>query len=134
MGDTLGMRAAYLVLLAAIPAAMLAPTLQAGSQNAAAKKKSDNASGNAEKGKTLFTSYGCYECHGRQAQGSRTSGPRLAPNPVPFDAFVAYVRKPKGQMPPYTTKVASQSDLADIYAFLKTIPQPPPVEDIPLLK
>ena len=87
-----------------------------------------------EKGKELYTSDGCYECHGRQAQGSRTSGPRLAPNPIPLSAFSNYVREPRGQMPPYTSKVVSDADLADIYVFLKTIPQPPSVKDIPLLQ
>jgi hypothetical protein len=37
-------------------------------------------------------------------------------------------------MPPYTTKVLSDSDLANIYAFLQSRPTPPPVESIPLLK
>jgi hypothetical protein len=37
-------------------------------------------------------------------------------------------------MPPYTSKVVTEADLADIYAFLKTIPQPPSVKDIPLLQ
>jgi hypothetical protein len=36
-------------------------------------------------------------------------------------------------MPPYTAKVASDQDLADIYAFLLTIPAPPTVNTIPLL-
>jgi len=37
-------------------------------------------------------------------------------------------------MPPYTAKVVSDKDLADIYAFLQSAKQPPPVKDIPLLK
>jgi hypothetical protein len=36
-------------------------------------------------------------------------------------------------MPPYTAKVASDQDLADIYAYLKSFPTPPPAKDIPLL-
>jgi cytochrome c1 len=36
-------------------------------------------------------------------------------------------------MPPYTAKVVSDQDLADIYAFLQSVKQPPPVKDIPLL-
>ncbi len=37
-------------------------------------------------------------------------------------------------MPPYTVKVVSDQELADIYAFLMAIPQPPPIDSIPLLK
>jgi cytochrome c1 len=37
-------------------------------------------------------------------------------------------------MPPYTAKVVSDKDLADIYAFLKSVKEPAPVDSIPLLK
>jgi len=36
-------------------------------------------------------------------------------------------------MPPYTAKVMSDKEVADIYAFLLTIPAPPAVSGIPLL-
>ena len=36
------------------------------------------AAGNAENGKRLFSAYGCYECHGRVAQGG-AAGLRLGP-------------------------------------------------------
>ena len=84
------------------------------------------------KGKTLFTKYGCYECHGTQGQGG-AAGPRLAPKPVALAAFTAYVRRPAGQMPPYTAKVVSDAEMADIRAFLAAIPEPAPSKDIPLL-
>jgi ubiquinol-cytochrome c reductase cytochrome c subunit len=89
--------------------------------------------GNAKKGKELFQSYGCYQCHGREAQGGAGTGPRLAPKPIAFAALSRYVRQPTGQMPPYTSKVVSDQDLADIYAFLETQPQPPAVKSIPIL-
>ena len=90
--------------------------------------------GNAENGKKLFMSDGCYECHGREAQGSTATGPRLAPRPIAFAALSKYVRQPTGQMPPYTSKVVSDADLADIYAFLQSRPAPPALESIQLLK
>ena len=96
-------------------------------------KASSAPPGNAEKGKKLFVSYGCFECHDREGQGGAGTGPRLAPKPIPFAALSAYIRHPAGQMPPYTAKVVSDQDLADIYAFLQSIPQPPPVKSIPLL-
>ncbi len=90
-------------------------------------------SGNAQNGRKLFESYGCYQCHGREAQGGLGTGPRLGPKPIPFSAFQRYVRHPTGQMPPYTAKVVSEKDLADLYAFLESLKQPPPAKDIPLL-
>jgi len=89
--------------------------------------------GNAQKGKQLFQSYGCYQCHGREAQGGSGTGPRLAPKPIAFAQLSKYVRQPTGQMPPYTRRVVSDADLADIYAFLSAQPEPPPAKSIPLL-
>ena len=89
-------------------------------------------SGNVENGKKLYAQYGCYQCHGYAAQGG--VGPRLAPRPLAFAAFSKYVRQPSGEMPPYTVKVFSNTQMADVYAFLRSAPQPPPVDSIPLLK
>jgi ubiquinol-cytochrome c reductase cytochrome c subunit len=88
--------------------------------------------GNAETGKKLFVSYGCYQCHGYEAQGSSATGPRLGPRPIAFTAFSRYVRQPTGQMPPYTVKVVSDADLTNIYAFVSS--RPAPSTNIPLLK
>ena len=94
---------------------------------------SDQApAGNAENGKKFFTQYGCYQCHGYAAHGG--TGPRLAPRPLAFQAFSKYTRQPTGEMPPYTVKVLSESQLADIYAFLRSVPAPPAVDSIPLLR
>ena len=89
--------------------------------------------GNAQKGRQLFQSYGCYQCHGREAQGGAGTGPRLAPKPIPWAQLEKYVRQPTGQMPPYTRKVVSDEELGDIYAFLSAQPQPPAAKSIPLL-
>jgi len=100
----------------------------------APRPSATTATGNAENGKKLFTSVGCYQCHGREAQGSTATGPRLGPRPIAFAALSKYVRAPTGQMPPYTSKVISDAELADIYAFLQARPQPPALESIQLLK
>jgi mono/diheme cytochrome c family protein len=83
-------------------------------------------------GAALYKKNGCYECHVNDAQGG-PQGPRLGPNPIPFPRFVAYVRNPAGDMPPFTAKVISDDDLSKIYAFVQSRPTPPPVKDIPLL-
>lgn len=85
-------------------------------------------------GQRLFVKDGCYECHGYLGQGSTsTGGTRLGPPKIPLSAFVSYVREPSGQMPPYTAKVISNDDLAEIYNFLKSVPPPPPLKSIAIL-
>ncbi len=88
------------------------------------------AEGNAENGKRVFMKQMCYRCHGTDGQGG--AGPRLAPKPLSTEALTRYVRKPTGQMPPYTNQV-TDAELGDIRAYLATIPEPAPVKDIPLL-
>jgi ubiquinol-cytochrome c reductase cytochrome c subunit len=97
-------------------------------------KPSDTPAGNAENGKRIFNKIGCYQCHGHEGQGSVMTGPRIAPDPVPFEVLAGYVRKPTGEMPPYTAKVVSDQELADIYAFLQSRPHPPSAKNIPGLK
>jgi len=99
--------------------------------SAAAMAQSNAPAGNADNGKRLFMRNGCYECHGTMAQGG--TGPHLAPRPLPVAALTAYVRKPGPGMPPFSAKVMPDSDVADIRAFLATLPEPPPVKDIALL-
>src|SRR2546430_14679779 len=56
----------------------------------------------AARGKTLFIQkYGCFQCHGEAGQGSPVTGPKLAPNPMPYEALSAVVRTTNRQMPPY---------------------------------
>jgi mono/diheme cytochrome c family protein len=92
------------------------------------------SSSNSQNGQHLYTAIGCYECHGFQGQGStQTGGSRLGPPQIPFSSFVSYVRQPTGQMPPYTSKAVSDTQLADIYVFLQSRPQAAPSKSIPLL-
>ena len=86
-----------------------------------------------EEGKKLFVSYGCYQCHGYEAQGASATGPRLGPKPLPYAAFSRYVRRPAGQMPPYTARILADADLEKIYAYIQTRPAPKPADSIPLL-
>ena len=90
--------------------------------------------GDVEHGKKIFATYGCYQCHGYQGQGGASSGPKLAPNPLPFDAVDRQLRKPRDRMPVYTHKTVSDADVADIYAYLQSIPKAKTVAEIPLLK
>jgi len=90
--------------------------------------------GNAADGKVLYQKIGCYQCHGLEGQGATATGPRLSQNPITYARFMAYIRKPTGEMPPYTEKVVSDQQAADIFAFIQSLPRPTPPESIPLLK
>jgi mono/diheme cytochrome c family protein len=88
----------------------------------------------AVRGKILFTQkYGCYECHGTEGQGSPVTGPRLAPDPKPFETIQAFVRSSNGPMPPFREAILPNDDLADIYAYLQSIKPAPDWKTIPLL-
>jgi len=115
----------------ALAALMIASSIVLAAQN---PPPASAPRGNAENGRMLFAKFGCYECHGREAQGSTATGPRLGPNPIAYNRFIAYIRKPAGEMPPYTAKVVTEQQAADIYAFLQSLPRPPAAETIPLLK
>jgi mono/diheme cytochrome c family protein len=89
--------------------------------------------GNVETGKKLFVERACWQCHGLAAQGGGIAGPRLAGRVPAWPAFSRYVRRPTEEMIPYPPKTLSDSELADIYAWLRAIPAPPAVSSIPQL-
>ena len=86
--------------------------------------------GDAVKGKATYLRVGCYECHGTAGQGG--TGPHIGPNPRTVESLVTFLRKPVG-MPAYSPKVLSDADIADIRAYLASLPAPPAVASIPLL-
>jgi mono/diheme cytochrome c family protein len=90
----------------------------------------------AEHGKTAFMEHGCWQCHGTMGQGSiATSGGKvIAHTALPEESFEAFVRGTNGAMPPFSEKILSNNDLADIYAYLQSVPKPNDVKDIPLLR
>jgi mono/diheme cytochrome c family protein len=81
--------------------------------------------GDAANGGRIYLADGCALCHGTVGQGGRGTGPHIAPNPLPFEAFAGQVRRPAKAMPAYTSVVLSDRDLGDIYAYLLTIPPLP---------
>jgi len=125
MKARLGITAAVLMAVGASMHAQNAPAAKPAAQAAAPAGKVDN-------GGVLYKKVGCYQCHSNQAQGG-LSGPRIGPNLVPYARFSQYTRHPAGEMPPYTTKVLSDQDLADIYAWVNARPRPPAVDTLPQL-
>ena len=86
----------------------------------------------AENGKKVYMQVGCWGCHGTLGQGGVT-GPKLAPDPMPYETFAAFVRTTNRAMPPYREPVLSNADLADIYAYMQSVPKPADYKTIPLL-
>lgn len=117
----------YVSLAAALA---LAVTLFAGASAA-------DLSSSAVRGKALFLKNGCYQCHGYQGQGypgpNAFAGPALAPRPLPLEMIVHQLRAPRGTMPPYSANVVSDQDVADIAAYLQSVPSGPPASQIALL-
>ncbi len=91
------------------------------------------AAGDATRGKANFLKYGCYECHGTVGQGNYTAAPHLAPHPLPLGAILNYIRKPAGEMPSYSAAILPDKDVADIWAYLASIPAGKPASAIPVL-
>lgn len=96
----------------------------------AAQSTAATSTGNVDAGRDTYVKKGCYACHGREGQGSPTTGPRLGPNPTALSAFTRYVRAPRGTMPPYTEKVLSDRELADIHAFLQARPRAASIDSV----
>jgi mono/diheme cytochrome c family protein len=91
--------------------------------------------GSADAGYKAFLKYQCYTCHGTVGQGGdRGTGPKLAPNPFPWAGFEHQVRTPRQDMPAYRKQHLSDKELADIYAYVRSIKAPADVKSIPLLR
>jgi mono/diheme cytochrome c family protein len=116
------------VCIAAVPAAVLAPP------SALAQDAPRAPAAQIEHGRALFLADGCAACHGTVGQGSRVSGPRLAPHTMPLQPFLHILRHPANNMPPYVAEVLSDADASDIHAYLDSLPGPiQKVQDIPAL-
>ena len=86
----------------------------------------------SEKGKQLYVKHGCWQCHGFVGQGG-IAGPALVPKVMPLEAMTNFVRNASRAMPPYREAVLSNADMAEIHAYLVSIPQPADPKGIPLL-
>ncbi len=93
------------------------------------------SAGDATRGKALYMKNMCYTCHGTAGQGGdRGSGPRIAYDVWPWEAFAQQVRRPREGMPRYDAIHVSDADLADIYAYVVAQKRGPKPAEIPLLK
>ena len=90
--------------------------------------------GDAANGKQIYLRDACFTCHGRSGQGGVFRGPTpiLAQTALPFDGFRELLRDPPGDMA-YSEAVLSDKDIADIYAFVESLPGPRSPKDIRVL-
>ncbi len=95
----------------------------------------DVPKGDAVNGKKVYLADGCYQCHGRVGQGGLMTGqaPVLAQTKMPFAAFTRQLRNPINDMPPYPENLLSEKEVADIFAYLQSLPGRRPVKDFPIL-
>jgi len=89
--------------------------------------------GDAHAGEALFQRFGCYSCHGSWGQGSGRDGPRINPPPA-FPVVLQQLRTPRSEMPPYVASVIPDQGVADIYAYLASLPKPPDAKTIKALQ
>jgi mono/diheme cytochrome c family protein len=97
---------------------------------AAAIARAQNT-GDPENGKKLFLADGCWQCHNYNGSGGR-QGARLAQTKLTAQGLITYIRKPR-TMPAYSEKVLSDKEATDIWAYIKTFPDPPPLSSIAIL-
>jgi mono/diheme cytochrome c family protein len=117
------------LFIAVLAAALLGVTAHA--QGTATTQK-PATTGNAMRGKQLYLDFSCYACHGYNAQTG--NGQRLLPPRLTEQVFKLYIRAPRTpQMPAYSAKLISDTEAADIYAYILSLPREPELKDVPIL-
>jgi mono/diheme cytochrome c family protein len=106
---------------------MLVVCSAAWSQNAPA--------GNVANGKRVYLAVGCFTCHGRAGQGGAMNypAPPLAQTQQSLEVFRVFVRVGPNDMPAYTESVLRDEEVADMHAYLRSLPGRRAAKDIPLL-
>ena len=97
---------------------------------------SQNApAGDVANGKRVYLAIGCYICHGRAGQGGAMNypAPSLAQTQHSLEVFRVFLRVGPNDMPAYVESVLSDKDVADMYAFVRSLPGRRPAKDFPLL-
>lgn len=117
------------IMILAMPVTILAAVAASAQQD---DGTAPAPTGNAAHGKAIYIAVGCSECHGRRGQGG--FAPTVADTAFDYTSFAFQVRNPVNTMPAYTEKVLSEKDLADIYAFTRSLPGPKPVKGFSMLE
>ncbi|HEY4265871.1 MAG TPA: cytochrome c [Micropepsaceae bacterium] len=94
----------------------------------------DTPRGDPKAGLVNFKKLGCYTCHGIIGQGTLRDGPHLNAAALGFPAVLAQLRNPRYEMPIYTASQISDAGVADIFAYLSSIPKGPDPKSIKQLQ
>lgn len=97
-----------------------------------AQQQTQAVTGDAARGQPLFAdTFNCYACHNFDAQSGER---RLVPLNYTQEGFITFVQNsPLPNMPAFPD--ASPQQLADIYAYIRTIPaDAPALAEVPLLR
>jgi mono/diheme cytochrome c family protein len=112
--------------------ALACVALASAAVSLSAQQSTQPVVGDAARGRPLYAdTFNCYACHGFDAQSGER---RLVPLNYTQEGFITFVQNsPLPSMPAFPD--ASPQQLADIYAYIRTIPaDAPAVGDIPLLR
>jgi ubiquinol-cytochrome c reductase cytochrome c subunit len=107
-------------LLRALVAGAALAGIAFGSACAQEAPKGDPKTGLAD-----YQKYGCYSCHGIVGQGTLRDGPRINAAAIGYPALLTQLRTPRYEMPAYTAVQIPDSGVADIFAYLTTLPKAP---------
>ncbi len=119
------------IVLAALAVAGATALGRLAAQPAPAVAPAASVVGDAQRGAPLFSDkYNCYACHGFDAQSGER---RLIPMKYPNEGFITFVQSsPLPNMPRFPD--ASPQELADIWAYIKSIQtDAPAIDDLPTL-
>jgi mono/diheme cytochrome c family protein len=102
------------------------------------------SNGDPARGKQLFHDHGCYGCHGFNGNtGARDLVGTNSPLIADLATFTMFLRLradqapllPSSRMPNYPATALSDTQVRDIYAYVRTFrPDAPAVKDVPTLK
>lgn len=93
-----------------------------------------DAGGDVGRGRRDFQDFGCSACHGTTGAGGGWQGPKLAPEPISYEAFLMQLREPAAKMPRYSPAVLSDREAAGLYAYLRAVPKGRSADQIEMLK
>ncbi len=80
------------------------------------------AGANPVRGAELFIANGCQVCHGDVGEG--IVGPTIAQTGLDIHGVLSQYRRPRGVMQRFTAEQIPVEDIADVWAWLQTLPLP----------
>ena len=78
--------------------------------------------GDPDRGQQVFFQNGCNVCHGDTGQG--LIGPTLAQTSFSVEQVIGQYRSPRDAMPPFSADIVPDQQVADVHAWLQTLPLP----------